>query len=241
MTANRPSDTDHGKTRALICWYCDRPMNQDYMLRDGILRPRTERDGGPYHLYSCTCCNRQNQCEKTLRGRWFSSPDSHPTLLDYILGRFVGQPQDFLKIMSWYEMNEERRRYFFEHDTDYRYSGSWLKRIIRGSFLRRAPPIPKTSREKPRAERGEKHGGERPTGGRAGKVGVKSTGILTPRQILGVGATATQEEIRKAFHKLAVQYHPDKVHHLGEDFQKVAHEKFMELQIAYERLIRRSS
>ena len=189
-------------------------MSQDYMLRDGILRPRTERDGGPYHLYSCTCCNRQNQCEKTPRGRWFSSPGSQPTLLDYILGRFVGQPQDFLKTMSWYAANEERRRYFFEHDADYRYSGGWLKRILRGSRLRR----------------------ERP-----GKAEVKSTGILAPWQILGVEADASREEIRKAFHKLAVQYHPDKVHHLGEDFQKVAHAKFMELQRAYERLSRRSS
>jgi DnaJ like chaperone protein len=70
---------------------------------------------------------------------------------------------------------------------------------------------------------------------------VKSTGILAPWQILGVEADASREEIRKAFHKLAVQYHPDKVHHLGEDFQKVAHAKFMELQRAYERLIRQSS
>ena len=236
MNTNRSSDADHGETRALSCWYCDRPMSQDYMLRDGILRPRTERDGGPYHLYSCTCCNRQNQCEKTPRGRWFSSPGSQPTLLDYILGRFVGQPQDFLKTMSWYAANEERRRYCFEHDADYHYSGGWLKRILRGSLLRRNTRPPKTSGEKPRAERRERHDSERP-----GKAEVKHTGILAPWQILGVEADASREEIRKAFHKLAVQYHPDKVHHLGEDFQKVAHAKFMELQRAYERLIRQSS
>ncbi|MCH2364189.1 MAG: hypothetical protein MK138_03985 [Planctomycetes bacterium] len=39
---------------------------------------------------------------------------------------------------------------------------------------------------------------------------------------------------------MAVQYHPDKVHHMGEDFQKVAHEKFLELQKAYNRLTSRS-
>ena len=53
-------------------------------------------------------------------------------------------------------------------------------------------------------------------------------------------ANASPEEIRVAFHKLAVQYHPDKVHHMGEDFQKVAHEKFLELQEAYKRLSSRS-
>ena len=69
---------------------------------------------------------------------------------------------------------------------------------------------------------------------------MKSAGILAPWQILGVKADASREEIRKAFHKLAVQYHPDKVHHMGEDFQKVAHEKFLELQKAYNRLTSRS-
>ena len=34
-----------------------------------------------------------------------------------------------------------------------------------------------------------------------------------------------------------MQYHPDKVHHLGEEFEKVAHEKFTELQRAYEKLL----
>ena len=65
--------------------------------------------------------------------------------------------------------------------------------------------------------------------------------LVTPWQILGVKANASPEEIRSAFHKLAVHYHPDKVHHMGADFQKVAHEKFMELQKAYDRLINKPS
>ena len=46
--------------------------------------------------------------------------------------------QDFLKTMSWYEEKEERRRFFFEHDGDYRYSGGWLKRFFRGALFSRS-------------------------------------------------------------------------------------------------------
>jgi len=42
--------------------------------------------------------------------------------------------------------------------------------------------------------------------------------------------------VRRAFHRLAVQYHPDKVHHLGEAFQAMAHVKFQELLRAYDAL-----
>jgi len=54
-----------------------------------------------------------------------------------------------------------------------------------------------------------------------------------PYMILGLQPGATQEEIRAAYKKLAARYHPDKVQHLGEDFQKLAHEKFVAIQKAY--------
>ena len=242
MTADRSSST--GDARAPSCWYCDRPLGLDYLLRDAILRPRSERDGGPYHLYFCTCCNRQNHCEKSKKKRWFSSPDTRPGRVDYLLGRFVGQPQDFLKTMSWYEANEERRRYFFEHDGDYRYSGGWLKRLLRGSLFPSKTGMPEAGGGEPRAKRKEEDTWERDAGGKKEKVGQApprtAPRLVTPWQILGVKANASPEEIRVAFHKLAVQYHPDKVHHMGEDFQKVAHEKFLELQKAYKRLSSRS-
>ena len=55
-----------------------------------------------------------------------------------------------------------------------------------------------------------------------------------PYAILGIQPGATQEEIRKAYTKLAAQYHPDKVEHLGKEFRKLAHEKFVAIQKAYE-------
>jgi uncharacterized membrane protein YkvA (DUF1232 family) len=55
-----------------------------------------------------------------------------------------------------------------------------------------------------------------------------------PYQILGVSRNASQKEIKSAFRKQAQRYHPDRVSHLGEEFQQLAKEKFQEIQKAYE-------
>jgi len=55
-------------------------------------------------------------------------------------------------------------------------------------------------------------------------------------KILEITPQATEEEIKKAYKKMAVKYHPDKVSHLGEDVQKAANEKFKEVNAAYEQI-----
>lgn len=55
-------------------------------------------------------------------------------------------------------------------------------------------------------------------------------------KILEVDSTASDEEIKKAYRKMAMKYHPDKVSYLGEDFQKAAKEKFQKVNEAYENL-----
>lgn len=59
-----------------------------------------------------------------------------------------------------------------------------------------------------------------------------------PYQILGVSRSASQQEIKSAFRKQAQRYHPDRVSHLGDEFQQLAKEKFQEIQQAYEMLLR---
>jgi DnaJ like chaperone protein len=55
-------------------------------------------------------------------------------------------------------------------------------------------------------------------------------------KILEIEPNASVDEIKKAYRKMAVKYHPDKVSHLGEDFQKSAKEKFQKVSEAYETL-----
>ena len=55
-------------------------------------------------------------------------------------------------------------------------------------------------------------------------------------KILEIKKSATNDEIKKAYRRMAIKYHPDKVAHLGGDFQKSAKEKFQALSDAYERI-----
>lgn len=52
--------------------------------------------------------------------------------------------------------------------------------------------------------------------------------------VLGLEPGADTMEIKKAYRKLSMQYHPDKVSHLGVEFQRVAEEKMKEINVAYE-------
>ncbi len=55
-------------------------------------------------------------------------------------------------------------------------------------------------------------------------------------RILEVERTATDEELKTAYRKMALKYHPDKVSHLGEDFRKTAEEKFKAVNQAWEKI-----
>ncbi len=67
---------------------------------------------------------------------------------------------------------------------------------------------------------------------------ASDTRIRSPHEVLGITADAGQDEIRAAYRKLANQYHPDKVTHLGEEFHALAEERFKEIQKAYDELTR---
>ena len=51
---------------------------------------------------------------------------------------------------------------------------------------------------------------------------------------LGLEKGASAEEIKKAYRTLSMQYHPDKVGHLGDEFRAIAEEKMKEINAAYD-------
>lgn len=53
-------------------------------------------------------------------------------------------------------------------------------------------------------------------------------------KVLEIDSSATDEEVKKAYRKMARKYHPDKVSYLGEDIQNGAKEKFQKVSEAYE-------
>lgn len=54
--------------------------------------------------------------------------------------------------------------------------------------------------------------------------------------VLEIPTTATNDEVKKAYRRMAMKYHPDKVAQLGEEVQKAAGEKFKKVQQAYENI-----
>lgn len=60
--------------------------------------------------------------------------------------------------------------------------------------------------------------------------------INSDYKILGVTSSASNEEIKKAYRKMAITHHPDKVASMGEEYQKGAKEKFLKIQEAYENI-----
>ena len=53
-------------------------------------------------------------------------------------------------------------------------------------------------------------------------------------RILEIDPSASDDEVKKSYRKMAIKYHPDKVATLGEDVQKAAEEKFKAVNQAYE-------
>jgi DnaJ like chaperone protein len=55
-------------------------------------------------------------------------------------------------------------------------------------------------------------------------------------KILEIEKSVTNDEVKKAYRRMAMKYHPDKVSHLGEDYRKAANEKFRKVNEAYDKI-----
>ena len=57
-----------------------------------------------------------------------------------------------------------------------------------------------------------------------------------PYRLLEVERGASEEQVRKAYRDLLARYHPDRVHHLGEEFRLMASRKTVALNRAYDKI-----
>lgn len=70
------------------------------------------------------------------------------------------------------------------------------------------------------------------------KESSKQSTPKTPHDILGIHPGASKKEIIAAYKDAIKKYHPDKLSHLGEEFSNLANKKFLEIQEAYDTLMK---
>ncbi len=76
------------------------------------------------------------------------------------------------------------------------------------------------------------------TGGEDGSAWQAAKSEFDPFDVLNVRRGASTGDITHAYREMLMKYHPDRVAHLGEEFQRLAHEKVIEIRKAYEMLLK---
>ena len=67
-------------------------------------------------------------------------------------------------------------------------------------------------------------------------LGMGKDDLESAYQVLGVSPDASDAEVKKAYRRLALNHHPDKVAALGDDVRKAAEKKFQKINEAKERI-----
>ncbi|HHZ97050.1 MAG TPA: molecular chaperone DjiA [Flavobacteriales bacterium] len=62
------------------------------------------------------------------------------------------------------------------------------------------------------------------------------SGSLNPYKVLEITDKSTDSEVKKAYRRLAIKFHPDKIGDLGEGPRQKAKERFLQVQEAYEQI-----
>lgn len=69
-------------------------------------------------------------------------------------------------------------------------------------------------------------------------LNLKGETLEEAYKVLGVSPDATDDEVKKAYRKLAFDNHPDRVASLGDDVRKAAEKKFQEINAAKDRIFK---
>ena len=65
---------------------------------------------------------------------------------------------------------------------------------------------------------------------------LESDSLEDAYKVLGVSPSVSDAELKKAYRKLALEHHPDRVSALGDDVRRAAEKKFQEINAAKERI-----
>ena len=63
------------------------------------------------------------------------------------------------------------------------------------------------------------------------------SGIEKYYKLLEIDKTATNEQVKKAHRKMIMKFHPDRLKGVSDDIVKLANEKFLLVQEAYEKIM----
>ena len=83
----------------------------------------------------------------------------------------------------------------------------------------------------------ERHVGSSDSSYSSNSSNSSSTGYSKdPYRVLGIDSSATDEEVKRAYRRMAMKYHPDRVAGMGEEMQRNAAEQMKEINEAYEQI-----
>ena len=80
----------------------------------------------------------------------------------------------------------------------------------------------------------ERHVGSRDSGYSDTRSSGRTSTQRDPYKVLGIDSGATDDEVRKAYRRMAMKYHPDRVAGMSEEMQRNAAEQMKEINQAYD-------
>jgi hypothetical protein len=113
-----------------------------------------------------------------------------------------------------------------------------LIRAVVGKREEKAVPAAQSGREAPPKQEAPPPRSEPPSPHQESTNGQRQMAKVVSRsqacQILGIGVTATMAEAKSAYRKGLMDYHPDKVAHLGQDLRVLAEQRTRELNLSFD-------